>query len=501
MRILVVEDEIRIRKGMANLIENCTGHTVVGEAKNGREGMEMALTYQPDLIITDIRMPEMDGLEMLRRLQEKGGSWRFVILSGYSEFEYAKQAIRYGVDDYLVKPLAPEDVMRLLDSVEEKRKEELRRTQEKPEKKLRNWLIENETVDYAELESVCEIKADNTFRLFCAYVGTIAAEERDWCMQVFDRLSERFPEQKMYYFFTESTREFICFMEEKNIEAIEAELRQKLLKKSLYACDWVWTTAVVEGLQNLKQQYEALRTLYLYGLVLGNKVLLTEARIQSFVPKQHFYPKNIEKELQKAFYKEDKEAFLDACGAFAEELRGVCSKPVQIKEEYMQAVNFLMNLAQENNRRLYEQMQNLNTIKRIGTAVTRQELEVVFREVIHIFTSNMNRQQDISNYTIKRAIDYIRNHYQEAISLEGVAAGLDITPEYLSTLFNREVGQNFTVFLKKFRISHAKRLLKGTDKKIYEIAAEVGYGDPKYFNRVFKEEEGISPGDYRSLQK
>ena len=73
----------------------------------------------------------------------------------------------------------------------------------------------------------------------------------------------------------------------------------------------------------------------------------------------------------------------------------------------------------------------------------------------------------------------------------------EITPEYLSTLFNKEVGINFSTFLKRFRISQAKRLLKGTDDKIYSIALQVGYNDPKYFNRVFKEEMGISPGDYR----
>lgn len=124
MRVLIVEDEIRIRKGMAKLIENHTEHTVIGEAQNGKEGMEMALLYEPDLIITDIRMPVMDGLEMMRQLQETEEKWHFVILSGYSEFEYAKKAIRYGADDYLIKPLAPEDVMKLLDSMEEKLKKE-----------------------------------------------------------------------------------------------------------------------------------------------------------------------------------------------------------------------------------------------------------------------------------------------------------------------------------------------------------------------------------------
>lgn len=167
----------------------------------------------------------------------------------------------------------------------------------------------------------------------------------------------------------------------------------------------------------------------------------------------------------------------------------------------MKMVNFLTGMAQEHHRGIYEQLQNLHVVRQIGRAVTFQELTNIFSEVVDAFLQHMGQCEDISNYTIKRTIDYIRMHYPESISLEGVAARLDITPEYLSTLFNREMGENFTVFLKKFRISHARRLLKGTDKKIYEIAQDVGYADPKYFNRVFKEVEGVSPGDYRSLHR
>ena len=180
-------------------------------------------------------------------------------------------------------------------------------------------------------------------------------------------------------------------------------------------------------------------------------------------------------------------------------MAGLKIKPDQIKEGYMKMAHFMLSLYQEGNQRVYEQLQNLNLMNSIGTAVTKKELEDIYSRALRIFASGLRQKENISNYTIKRALDYIRNHYQDSISLEAVASNLDITPEYLSTLFNREVGQNFSVFLKKFRISHAKRLLKGTDKKIYEIAREVGYSDAKYFNRVFKEEEGLSPGDYRSL--
>ena len=124
MRILIVEDEIKIRMGISRLITSHTQHTVVGEAKNGKEGLEMINRYHPQLVISDIRMPVMDGLEMLQESVKQGNHCHFVILSGYSEFEYAQKALRYGVDDYLLKPLAPEDVTELLDKIQQKVDEE-----------------------------------------------------------------------------------------------------------------------------------------------------------------------------------------------------------------------------------------------------------------------------------------------------------------------------------------------------------------------------------------
>ena len=251
----------------------------------------------------------------------------------------------------------------------------------------------------------------------------------------------------------------------------------------------------------LKDVYERLKAYYLYGLVLGYNRFLTRDRVERFLAEPYQYPKSLESRFQKAFYKEDQEAFEKASEEFLEGLKNAVVTPGQIRECVMKMANFLAGLAQEHNRGIYEQLQNLNMVRHIGGAVTRRELEDVFHELVNAFQQHMGQCEDISNYTIRRTIDYIRMHYQESISLEGAAAILDITPEYLSTLFNRVTGENFTVFLKKFRISHAKRLLKGTDRKIYEVAQDVGYADPKYFNRVFKEEEGVSPGEYRSLYR
>ena len=136
-------------------------------------------------------------------------------------------------------------------------------------------------------------------------------------------------------------------------------------------------------------------------------------------------------------------------------------------------------------------------ISRTLTAQTVTELRVILCEMSRIICTK-ERKENINNYTINRSLEYIRVHYNEGITLEETAKVLGITPEYLSMLFKREMGMNFSVFLKKFRISHAKRLLKGTDMKIYEIAEQCGYSNSNYFTKVFKEVAGVAPAEFRA---
>lgn len=502
MRILIVEDEIKIRRGMAKLIGEHTDHTIVGEAKNGLEGLEMTALYEPDLIITDIKMPVMNGLEMIQELHRQGTHPHFVILSGYSEFGYAKQAIQYGVDDYLIKPLAPEDVTNLLDTIQKKILKELSyKIQAAPEKALRDFLVQGERDrdTLVSLSETLEFPVCDTYRLICTYTGSAVQEEKKRCLNRFDKLGRQFSGHKFYYFFLEHTREFICLMADRSWELVKEELEHKLSDSAFYNPGWVWTENVFDRLDEIQENYKNARKQYPYGMVLGNRRFINQNVIDHYIPEVFNYPAALEYQIQSAFYSEKRDEAYLAGRQFMACMTGLKVKPDQIKEGYMKMAHFMLSLYQEGNQRVYEQLQNLNLMNSIGTAVTRKELEDIFSRALRIFASGLRQKENISNYTIKRAIDYIRNHYQDSISLEAVASNLDITPEYLSTLFNREVGQNFSVFLKKFRISHAKRLLKGTDKKIYEIAREVGYSDAKYFNRVFKEEEGLSPGDYRSL--
>lgn len=119
MRIVIVEDEIRIREGIERLLDKSGGpFDIVGLAENGRDGLALVLSKKPDLVITDIRMPDMDGIEMLSALRREGASCKAVVLSAYSEFAYAKQAIKLGVSEYLLKPIVVDELMLALRTVE-----------------------------------------------------------------------------------------------------------------------------------------------------------------------------------------------------------------------------------------------------------------------------------------------------------------------------------------------------------------------------------------------
>ena len=120
MRIVIVEDEKLIREGLAEMIRRHTDHVLVGECKNGREGIGVIQASHPDLVITDIRMNDMDGLEMLTFLHQKGEKVCSIIISGYSEFEYARQAMRLGVEEYLLKPVSIDVLQETLERIEKK---------------------------------------------------------------------------------------------------------------------------------------------------------------------------------------------------------------------------------------------------------------------------------------------------------------------------------------------------------------------------------------------
>ncbi len=507
MKILIVEDEENTRVGISRLIRKYSSHQVVGEAKNGKEGLEMAKKMSPDLIITDIRMPKMSGLDMLEKLySEDEGIYDdiyVVILSGYADFDYARKAIsmKGKVIEYLLKPI---DVEKIINGMEEweiviRNK---RINQNQPEQILRNVIFENVCMDDEILEKmiyICKCSKKGSYLLFWGYLG---AAEKNYEEEVKKRFLKSRDKNKcshVYFITVEKEKSIICLMTDvKDRKNILKEFRQKEVERYGTRKKYpVWAVEEFEDLRKIQTSARKLQKFITYGLVFEGRVLLTEDEIKNFREKKYSYPYKIEKEIKVAVCAENASDIEKSLKNFEKYMKDQSYDPEQIRQGYTKLISYIQDLANEMNISAGKKMQQFQIIYQFQTAIVWKEIEDLCEQLLKYFGENDKEKNNISNYIILKAIAYIREHYAEGITLEEVARELEITPEYLSALFNREMDINFSTFMKEFRISHAKRLLKSTNLKIYEIAKMVGYQDPKYFNRVFKEVQGLSPREFR----
>lgn len=506
MRIIIVEDEVKIREGMAKLIESHTNHVVLYKAADGEDGLNSILRFKPDLAIVDIQMPKMNGLDMIQELQKRKFPVHTIILSGYSEFEYAKRAIRYGVDDYLLKPLTVEDVTNVLQKIEECIKEE-QLTKGTAELHIMNLMYSNESEEkkiYEILQQICNLPEEGRYELFAGYIGSAEEGYHRKLEETIKELKDKYKDITMYYIYVENIQNAYILACSRNQKENFEDLSSSLYRRMIFSYQnkkeqAVWTKQSFVHLKNLKQMIQKSDFRLRNALCLSYSNYITDEMIRQKGRERLDLPSAMLTRLKNAIYVSDAsqiKAVSDDVISYVE--RGDYSSE-DIKRAFLKVCYIILDTLQDINIKVYEYLLKNNHQKKIENAVTWEELVRAYGDIIGEITDASVNREDISNYIIKKAIAYIREHYQEGITQEELSRKLEITPEYLSTLFKRELGINFSIFLKQFRLSQAKRLLKGTNMKIYEVAEAVGYGDPKYFQRVFKEEYGISPGEYRTM--
>ncbi len=507
MRIVIVEDEKNIREGIGKMIEAHTEHMVVGEASDGEEGLRMILRLKPDLVITDIRMPRKDGLTMIRELTEKGLSVHCVILSGYSEFGYAQKAIQYGVEDYLLKPLTVEDVRDMLGRVGESIQRERSLVYGQAESRLQDILFGNVEESQKNIEQLCRscgFEPGMRYEMAAGYIGNMGEDYRKNVEKEVADLKKKYPALSIYLIYQESSRIFFCLVsgeayKGEQREQFERSFRNQILTKYRGLQDGpVWTKEEC-GVNTLHKTAERLKEYLSYALVLRDQEWITAQMIEKYACEPYEYPLNIYNRLRNAVCREGSAEIRDSSRDFIAYMKEHSFSPQDVRQGFIKSYYLISDTMQDLDHILYERLKNSGILTRMVSAVTWRELRQAFDDMIEMVRVQKVRREDISNYVIQKAINYIKEHYNEGITLEELARKLEITPEYLSTLFKREMGVNFSIFLRRFRISHAKRLLKGTDMKVYEVAEAVGYGDEKYFARVFREEQGMSPNEYRQM--
>ncbi|MGE5614677.1 MAG: response regulator [Bacillota bacterium] len=514
MKIVIVEDEIRIREGIAKLIKKINkNYEVVGEAENGVEGLAVIRDRKPDLVITDIKMPDMDGIEMISRLKQQGITADVIILSAYSEFAYARQAIKLGVSEYLLKPVSVGELMQSLKNIENQVEWRRQNRANHPEmlhslENIFNNVILSDIRPGGEwtryLKDTHGVDADGDFIAVIAYLGDSYAQCRDKAAKsIHSILKERNDLGYCLLELPQNSELLIIIYKFPELHAAERWFGINVLPqvRNSVPCEICFGWICFSGLFKMKDSLNLLREYMDWHIVLGSDIMISYPKITriQFVPLP--YPINIENQVRTALCERDVKRLEKEVNSFIGYFqKGQLYSPKEIKESFVRLCWMIINIAKEIDCIHYEYLEQQEVLREIVSSRTCRELEQSLRQLINLIIKSSSAG-NAASLVVQRAKSMIHEFFNQGITLNEIASKLNITPEYLGMQFHKEMGVSFSTYLKEYRIKKAKELLIGKGVKLYEIAEKVGYNDPKYFCKVFKEITNQTPREYRNMHK
>lgn len=506
MKVVIIEDEIRIREGLSRLIGKLRpDYTIAGDAEDGIAGLQLILQSEPDIIFTDIRMPGMDGLQMLSQAYEKGCRAKAIVLSAYSEFEYARQAMRLGVKEYILKPLSVGDISESLFRVEteiqkEQNTERIFDTPEQIFLGVVSGTLEGSRKTKEKLAEQFSIAPEERYSCITIYLGSRYESEKEWTQKELTKLMQLRKEKHFLILALDREKLMLVlvygYADAKELERwVQYWLLQDRGKSIRGAVGFVGDLDLAE----LNETIETLIKYMEWNISLGDEVMISYPKITRLQTNPCVYPLEIEHQMKQALCTGQGEKIDQSIADFYASFQsGEIYEPREIKGNFVRFLWTLLNTASELGMLEGEKLEQQLLLEQVMRARTAEELYAVGKSL----TDRLDLCADDSlHLTVKRAQGLIREFYQSGITLDEIAAKMKVTPEYLSTRFHRETGVTFSNYIKNYRLTKAKELLIGTDLKLYEIADQVGYADAKYFSRVFRETTGQLPADYRKTHR
>jgi Response regulator containing CheY-like receiver domain and AraC-type DNA-binding domain len=517
--VFLVDDENIILEGLKIIVNwEKLGFCISGTFYDGDEAEDAALKLRPDLIITDIRMPGLNGLKLIEQLKGKLPDTKFVILSGYDDFKYAQQSIQLGAFDYLLKPVGEEQIKELLRKV-------YRKITEERDKKKQNEIIESELKKDRQdiLKSnihtlvkgiITKSHADITENVFknCRHLNeecTLAIIKMDKYLKGMNRYDYnsgslekvmkvilKVPEAE-YVFYEGEGIFFLIFDKLANIEDCIAGLKADIgkLNETISVAYMTFINFFNQANGNYTNILEVMDNRIYEG---KNKIYKMKAYSRHPVNTDL---RNLNAGIDRALISRDSSGAVNLITEFYNEMKKGKNCSIEYirrtsLEIYMHIKELLHNELQISINDVFrEDILLHNTIERLEVLDDYIQWFQMFFDYIfsYIFESGLME----SNDTINQVKYYLNRHYNEQISLQSISDKFGINLYYLSQLFKKETGENFVNYLSRIRIEKAKKLLKDSGFSVKEIAGKVGYDDEKYFIKVFSKQAGLSPGRYR----
>ena len=554
IKVFLVEDEYAIREGIKKSVDwEKDGFELVGEAGDGEVAFPKILKSKPDILITDIRMPFMDGLELSKLVKKELPGIRIVVLSGYDDFNYAKEAISIGVEEYILKPVSGDNLMKELKRIaetiiSERQEEEVRQKYLKEREEIRvlaqqkflHDIIDGRLSIQTSLDTGRELGIDITaayysttlMQIFPRNISSIEIDEYSGVKEeIYSQIKNRYSDLENVYLY-QQVGDVLCFLEKadsademhsnitRRIESI-AELMENY-PEMLY---FISVGKPVERIRDVNISYADASKKFAERYMLEESYVFYEdmegtSRIKEDIRAERLESRESINDLdiqsidvsivaKKSIYSFMKQGTIAEIDDLVEEyfssmgeeaVESVMLRQYVLVESLLSAIALLesVGLSREDASQI---LGELTDPVRYNTSVEAAREYV--RSLLHVMIEYRNQLSD-KKYSgiIGKAKKYIQENYQnEEMSLQSVASNVNVSSNHFSAIFRKETGETFIDYLTEVRMEKAKDLLVSTSMKTSEVGYEVGYRDPHYFSYIFKKTQGVSPKEYRKARK
>lgn len=523
-QVLIVDDEPIVKIALRSMIDwSALGFHICATASNGEEALDMACRFRPDLIICDLKMPIMDGIELIREVQKQEIPCEFLVISNYEDFNYVRTALVLGAADYILKvSISPEELTAQLGKLKEKLDQKAAEN-EKNLQSNQEWALHQErhaawreffTNRHYALDTLCSV---TNFSAEDLEPFALCQISFDWYTQNLEPLPsidliqstlknalEHFDRRRIILFSTSNTLLLLPESELRLHQNTLAGLAARIAQLFQYYMSLSPAILYQNGIPDLLEarriyhNFQDLLELCFYGPL--GQIEACSLSVSSDVPDLSY------KELASEILSIPDSGRLEYASQRFHRLLDTCREqyvlPARIIQYCVRLLGELEYHTADISSVIHDQIADSAEFMR--NSLTREELEKNLNDALTaLFAPEPVAKHSSENYSpeVSQALAYIKNNYQHKISLASVSEHIGLSSGYLCRIFKEETGGSINAYINNLRMTEAGKLLKDQNSYIKEVAVSVGFEDQLYFSRLFKRYYGMTPSEYRAEHK
>lgn len=535
IKLLVVDDEVLTRTILRKIIEEnfpSDEVKVIGEAKNGTETIVLIDSHRPDIVLMDIKLPGLSGLEVTQEIKKVYPHMKIIMITAYDKFEFAQKAVQLGAYDYILKPCLAENLLPVINNAmrdirierqkkldEDELKEKLREVMPFIKISLGYDLLSGTGFKNNDLRSRLEFVGEKGLpsMVMVAYIDQFMesgwecseAEKQHLKNQVYQSINETLCGTNSFSL-PLSRDEFVIYIvdEEKAPEQVKNEALQiaENIRAAVENNTEVTVTIGVGNYYNIEKLHrsykEASQAYQLGSFFLGSNYVIHSGQIEGLMHNKNRYPLNLEPLLIDSIKIGDLKDAIIAGHDIIKSL--LANNSLQSTKYYLNGLITILSRTVAGTEGSFKDLseQNIIYLTKLARIDSDKDLYNWLEEVVESHINyHFQKSTETATNAVRRVLEYIEENYHREITLHDISGVLYINPVYFCRLFKAKMGVTFIEHLTQFRLKKAKELLTFTNLDIREIAEKVGFSNANYFSRVFKKHKNMTPSSYRTQKK